>query len=182
MTHWHSAFLLPCEIYHRQLEHLWAGRVIYQPWFMWLEREWTHWEAAKLQFHSAFCWACLIKSEPANQALSCALCVWEGRELVLWEWSSSGKMQRLAHPCVKHIARITWQCCLPVKPLLMSAVLALLEEAWQDDGKNHTSLLGESSSRPLAISSSTSTVGWCCSPGLEHQLTLVLIMVLLPGK
>lgn len=77
--------------------------------------------------------------------LSAAVYVCEGRELFLWEWSSSGKMPRIAHPCVKHIAGITWHCCLQVKLLLMPAILALLEEAWQDDGKNCTSLLDESS-------------------------------------
>jgi len=60
-------------------------------------------------------------------------------------------MPRLAHPCVKHIAGITWHCCLKVKLLLMSAILALLEEAWQDDGKICTSLLDESSPPLLAL-------------------------------
>lgn len=83
--------------------------------------------------------------------LSSAVYVWEGREFFLWEWSSSGKMPRLAHPCVKHIAGITWHCCLQVKLLLMSAILVLLEEAWQDDGKNCTSLLDESSSPLLTL-------------------------------
>lgn len=115
--------------------------------------------------------------------LSTAVCAREGRELFLWEWSSSGKMPRLAHPRVKHIAGITRRCCLQVRLLLVSAILALLEEAQQDDGKTCTSLLSESSSpHPLDTGSSTTIVGWSCSPGLEHHLTLFLIMVFLSGK
>lgn len=88
-------------------------------------------------------------------------------------------MPRLAHPCVKHIASITWHCCQQVKLLLMSAILALLEEAYQGDEKNPTSPLDESSP-PLNISSSVA--GWCCSPGLEHHLTLFLTTAFLLGK
>jgi len=72
MTHWHSVFFLPRKIYHLQLKHPWAGRV-YHFWFMWLARKWTRFKVANLQFHFVFCWACLIKSELANQALYCGL-------------------------------------------------------------------------------------------------------------
>lgn len=136
------------KIYPMQLEHLGAGRVQHC-WFMRLERKRTRFKVAKLRFH--FASAGRVWSDQSLQTkLSTAVYIWEGRELFLWEWCSSGKMPRLAHPCVKHIAGITWHCCLQVKLLLMSAVLALSEEAWQDDGKkNHTSLLNESS--PLLL-------------------------------
>jgi len=39
-----------------------------------------------------------------------------------------------------------------------------------------------SSSPPLDISSSTNVVGWCCSPGPEHHLTLFLATIFLLGK
>lgn len=134
MTHWHSAFFLPCKIYPMQLEHLWAERV-YHFWFMSVLKGNGH--VLKLRScNSILSSAGRVWSNQSLQTkLSTAVYIWEGRELFLWEWSSSGKMPRLAHPCVKHIAGITWHCCLQVKLLLMSAILAVLEEAWQDDGK-----------------------------------------------
>lgn len=183
MTHWHSAFFLTWKIYHMQLEHLRAGRV-HRSWFMRLERKRTRFKVAKLRFHFVFCWACLIKSELANQALYCGLHLRGERELFLWGWSSSGKMPRLAHPCVKHIAGITWHRCLQVKLLLMSAVLVLLEEAWQDDGKK---IIHPSSMNPSLFSSpfghrQQHQWSWMVLlTWLGHHLMLILIMVFLPG-
>lgn len=151
MTHWHSAFFLPWKIYHMQLEHLRAGRVHAPD----LCSSKGNGHVLKLQScNSIFSSAGRVWSNQSLQTkLSAAVYIWEERELFLWEWCSSGKMPRLAHPCVKHIAGITWHCCLQVKLLLMSAVLALLEEAWQDDGKKiiHPSSLNESSSLFLTL-------------------------------
>lgn len=93
------------------------------------------WKEMELQLcNLKTCPFCLLlgvfdQSRACKTRLSTEVSFWEGRELFLWQWSSWGKMPRPAHPCVKHIAGITWHFCQQVKLLLMSAILALLEEA-----------------------------------------------------
>lgn len=164
MTHWHSAFFLPwkfipCNSSTSEQEKSSTADFCGSK---------GNGHVLKLQSCDFIlpCAGRVWSDQSLQTKLSTAVYIWERRELFLWEWCSSGKMPRLAHPCVKH-------CRHYLAPLPAGQASALVSSLGSFRGslagwwkKNHTSLLNESS--PLLLTLWTSAAAPVKLDGFTH--------------